>query len=234
MTLIVETILCRPKTMDNYSYLITDKETDISAVIDPSEAEPIIARCQKLNLKPSYILSTHHHFDHTQGNAELKKLFNLKVIGAEKRIPEVDIILNPGDSFYIGKTKGEMIDVSAHTYGHVVWHFPDNRLLFTGDTLFNLCIGGLFEGNIKNMFNALEKIKSLPNETLFYPGHEYTLQAIPFALKHCNNEALVEYIKTAERRLSRNIPSHPVALGAEKECNPYLIAATFETFENLF
>ena len=234
MTLIVETILCRPKTMDNYAYLITDKETGISAVIDPSEAAPIITRCQKLNIKPSFVLNTHHHFDHTQGNAELKKFFNLKIVGAEERIPEVDTILKPGDIFYIGKSQGQMIDVSAHTRGHVIWHFPKDKLLFTGDTLFNLCIGGLFEGTAKNMYHALEKIKSLPDETLFYPGHEYTPNAIPFALKHCNSELLVEYIKTAERRLSRNIPNHPIALGAEKKCNPYLAATTLENFENLF
>lgn len=163
MSLDIETILCRAGRMDNYAYLLTDKATGVSAVVDPSEAEPVISRCEQLGRKPSYILNTHHHYDHTDANLEIKNFFHARVVGAEydaNRIPGLDETVKDGDIWMLGNTKAEIIRVDGHTRGHILWYFPDDKALFTGDTLFNLCIGGLFEGTAKEMFVSLNKIKN--------------------------------------------------------------------------
>ena len=140
-------ILCREGKMDNYSYLIIDEKTQISAIIDPSETKPIVDACKKYNTKPSYILNTHHHFDHTDSNLEIKEIFQAKVVANQsdsQRIPGFDIGVLPKEKFKIGESSAEVIDASAHTQGHILWYFREDKALFTGDTLFNLCIGGLF------------------------------------------------------------------------------------------
>ena len=234
----IETILCRAGHMDNYAYLLIDKETEISAIIDPSEPAPIIARCKELNVKPDYILNTHHHFDHTDGNLELKQLYQAKVVANEadkNRIPGFDIGVREGEIFMLGQSSAQIIDVSAHTQGHILWYFAKEKALFTGDTLFNLCIGGLFEGNTAQMFKALQKIKSLPDETLFYPGHEYTVHGAADAFhSDPQNPEIRKYLELADQKLKQGLPVAPVSLGFEKKCNPYLKASTQEEFEKLF
>ena len=198
----IDYVLCRPNYMDNYSYILTDKSSGISAIIDPSEANPIIKKCEELNIKPQYILNTHHHFDHTDGNLELAQKYNAKIFCNFKdkhRIDGAQIFLNDGDEFTLGESKAKIIDVSAHTQGHILYYFEKDKSLFTGDTLFNLCIGGLFEGTAEQMFNALSKIKSLPDDTLFYPGHEYTFSAANFAYQYNQgNENIIKYLTKAK------------------------------------
>jgi hydroxyacylglutathione hydrolase len=248
----IKTIPCRWGIMDNYAYLITDSETGGSAVVDPSEAAPVIRTCRELDITPDYVLNTHHHFDHTDGNLELKDLYHLKIVGADERIPGLDIRVRDGETWALGQSPAKVIDVSAHTIGHILWYFPDSVIstsvseekspssgssgevncgaLFTGDTLFNLCIGGLFEGTPEQMFAAMEKIRALPEDTLFYPGHEYTLHGADNALA-CNGSAETRnYVKNAELRLKKGLPVHPVSLKLEKQANPYLKAKTFEEF----
>lgn len=235
--LTIETILCRAGTMDNYAYLLIDRDTGISAIMDPSEAAPIIRRCKELNIKPQYILNTHHHYDHTDANLELKELYGAQVVGGasdKHRIPGLDIGLNDSDSFQLGNSQARIIRVDGHTTGHILWYFPDAKALFTGDTLFNLCIGGLFEGTAEQMFESLNKIKALPNDVNFYPGHEYTIHGIGFA-QYFNpgNTVLKEYIERAQSRLRQGLPVPPVTLGVEKQCNPYLQAVSIKALEKL-
>ncbi len=223
----VHPILCRAGVMNNYAYLIIDEPSKISAIIDPSEAEPIIRKCKELQVKPQYILNTHHHFDHTDANLELKEKYGSQVVANIKdseRIRGFDIGVEAGKTFAIGKSVAEIIDVSAHTQGHILWYFAKDKVVFTGDTLFNLCVGGLFEGTAEDMFAALQKIKSLPDDVLFYPGHEYTLQFAGEALSLAPSEELIAYIKRAQERLSQGLPVAPVSLGIEKKCNPFLRA----------
>ncbi|MDR1026279.1 MAG: hydroxyacylglutathione hydrolase [Lactobacillus sp.] len=230
MTLDVKSILTRARVMDNYSYLLIDEKTKLSAIIDPSEVAPIVKVCNDLSIKPDYVLNTHHHFDHTDGNLELKKLYNLKIVGAEDRIPGIDIKVKDGETWALGESIAHIIDVSAHTQGHILWYFKDDKMLFTGDTLFNLCIGGLFEGTPQEMFEALKKIKLLPDDVSFYPGHEYTMHGVEDALRYNPSKELLEYVKNAELRLSKGLPVHPTKLGIEKKVNPYLQANTLEEF----
>lgn len=233
----IDYVLCRANVMDNYSYILTDTDTNISAIVDPSEAAPIIKKCENLSIIPKYILNTHHHFDHTDGNLELAEKYNAKIIcnAADKhRIKDAEIFVENGGEFVLGNSTAKIIDVSGHTQGHILYYFEKDKALFTGDTLFNLCIGGLFEGTAKQMFGALAKIKALPDDTLFYPGHEYTFHAANFAYHHNQaDENIIKYLTKAKSNLESTGHVFPFSLGEEKLCNPYLQASTLEEFTSL-
>lgn len=234
----IHTVLCREGTMDNYAYILIDEATGISAILDPSEAAPIIKKCSELAVTPAYILNTHHHFDHTEGNLELKERYGAQIVGAAKdahRIPGIDITVEDGGNFKLGDSKAEIIAVPGHTTGHILWYFPDSKAVFTGDMLFNLCIGGLFEGSPQQMWKSVLIIKNLPDDTLFYPGHEYTAQGASFAKYNSpDNPELDKYIALAQQKLAAGQPVCPLPLKLEKQCNPYLRARTPEEFLQLF
>ena len=226
-------ILCRPGQMNNYAYLLIDKNTGISAVLDASEAQPVIKECEKQQLKPQFLLNTHHHFDHVEGNAELKALFNAKIIASAKdkdRIEGVDIALNEGDVFKIGDSEAHIIGADGHTIGHILWYFSKDKVLFTGDTLFNLSIGGLFEGTPEQMWNTLQKIKKLPDDVLFYPGHEYTA----YGISALRGDVGQKYAQKAKERLKQGKPVAPISLKEEKICNPYLSIENRQDFYQMF
>lgn len=237
MSLEVTPILCRAGHMDNYAYLIIDSDTHTSAIIDPSEAAPIIKACHAAKITPDYILNTHHHYDHTDANLELKELYHCQIVGAAKdahRIPGLDIAVTPGETFTLGKSAAQIIAADGHTIGHILWYFAQDKILFTGDVLFNLCIGGLFEGTTAQMFETLSKIKALPNDVIFYPGHEYTVHGIDFAVRiNHNKPEMQEYINLAKQRLSAKQSVAPIRLELEKTCNPYLQADSIEQLSRL-
>lgn len=222
-------VLCRAGKMDNYAYILTDGATGVSAVLDPSEAAPVIAECEKQNIRPAYVFNSHHHFDHVEGNLELKEKYGAKVAaGAHDcgRIPGADIGLEDGDVFKLGESEAQIIRADGHTIGHILWYFPADKVLFTGDVLFNLAIGGLFEGTPEQMWNSLQRIKKLPDDTLFYPGHEYTV----YGLNQIYGPAAERYAERALARLREGLPVAPVSLGEEKICNPYLACRDFGEF----
>lgn len=237
MTLKINPVLCRKGVMDNYAYIITDTKTNTTAVIDASETEPVIAECAALGVKPSYVLSTHHHFDHVGGNAELKNKFGLKIGASEIDAAKMDLYdftFADGDVFELGKTKLDIIATPGHTTGHVLFYAPEDAVLFTGDVLFNLSIGGLFEGTPQQMFDTLQKIKLLPDDVLFYPGHEYTKHGLNDLLRFNDSQPMQIYAGLVLPRLKQGLPAAPVKLGLEKQCNPYLMIDSQEDFENLF
>ena len=224
----IEVVLCRADKMDNYSYLIHDEKSGKTAVIDPSELEPILARCEEKNWKIDYVFNTHHHYDHTDFNVALKEKFGAIVVGAkndENRIPGIDDTVSDGDVFEFGENKAKIIDAPGHTTGHILWYFEDAKALFTGDVLFGLGIGGLFEGTSKQMWNTLCKIKELPDEVEVYVGHEYTLHCARMALQlEPKNQDLINYVNEAQEKRMNNLPTTPSTILKEKNCNPYLRA----------
>lgn len=237
MSLMIKPILCRAGVMDNYAYIITDSSTSKTAVIDASEAAPIIKACDELHVVPEYILTTHHHFDHVGGNSELKQKYGLQIVApaVEKDLIEgVDIALSDGDVFALGKAKFRVISAAGHTKGHVLYYEPEQKVLFTGDVLFNLCIGGLFEGTPRQMWDSLQKIKQLPDDVLFYAGHEYTKSCLSQMIRYNDSQPMQLYAKLAEERLTQGKPVSPMRLGLEKQCNPYLLIDNFSDFENIF
>mgnify|MGYP002668130853 CR=1 FL=1 len=115
-----------------------------------------------------------------------------------------------------------------------MYYFAADKALFTGDTLFNLSIGGLFEGTAEEMFAALQKIKALPDDVKFYPGHEYTIHGARFAWQYNHgNSDIQSYLDYAQSRLDQGLPVAPLELGIEKKNNPYLKAENLTQFKNL-
>ena len=212
--------------MDNYSYLIKDKETDLVGVVDPSEFKPVDVEINRTYKKLDFILNTHHHFDHIGGNTDLKKKYNSKIIAStydEKRIPDIDIKKKDGDFFSIGKTNFEVVHIPGHTLGHICFFSKQSKVLFVGDTLFSLGCGRIFEGTFEQMFKSLEKIKNLPKDTMIYCGHEYTLKNSEFCLKNDEkNLKLKEKIILIKEKLSHGTPTIPTTLKEELECNIFL------------
>lgn len=235
MSLEIYPILCNAGFMDNYAYVLIDSETKVSAVVDAAEEKPIVEFCQKQDITPSYILTTHHHEDHTNANLALKKRFNAKVVGSkieENLISGLDIALNDGDLFKLGNSEAVAILASGHTNGHLLWYFSKDKAIFTGDVLFNLCIGGLFEGTPQQMWQSLQKIKSLPNDVRFYLGHEYTKSAFGYLIANQNQPQIQKYLQFLEQCRQNNQPPVGNTLGLEKLCNPYLLLQTEADFVN--
>ena len=230
----IEIIKC---LQDNYSYLIIDKNNLKACVVDPSEASPIINFVEKKKLKLVYILNTHHHYDHVGGNLELKRKYNSKVIGFKedkKRIPGIDILVEDNQIWNEDNFEAKIYHVPGHTSGHIAFHFFKEKKLFIGDTLFSLGCGRIFEGTNEEMFNSLNKIKKIPDDTEIYCGHEYTLQNSKFCLTHdSTNLNLKNKILEIERKLKDGLPTIPTFLKDELKCNIFLKAKDVKSFSKL-
>ena len=215
-----------PVLSDNYVYIIIDNVSNTTACVDPAISKPIIELLKRRKLNLNYILNTHHHGDHTGANLELKELFNCKIIGSKKdnkRIPGIDIMLEEGDIFSVGKYNFEVIDVPGHTLGHISFYCKNEHILFCGDTLFSFGCGRTFEGTSEQMWNSLKKIRALPDETMVYCGHEYTQSNLLFALDlEPENELLITKKKEISDLRLKNLPTIPSKLIMEKELNPFL------------
>ena len=226
-----------PCLQDNYSYLIIDEDNQEACVVDPSEAKPIINYLRNKNINLKYILNTHHHYDHIGGNTELKNKFGSIVLGFNgdvKRIPEIDILLKDNEIWNNGNFKAKIIHIPGHTTGHICFYFFEENLLFTGDPLFSLGCGRIFEGTYEQMYNSLNKLKSLPKETKIYCGHEYTLNNSKFCLEHdSENSSLLKKIEFIKKQRNNNLPTIPSTLQDEIDCNIFLRANDLKTFSKL-
>ena len=215
-----------PCLKDNYSYAVIDIKNNKTCIVDPSESEPIINFLEKNNLKLNYILNTHHHYDHVGGNIELKKKYGAKVVGFEKdfkRIPEIDIHLTDGEIWKEDNFEAKIIHIPGHTLGHICFHFYNDNNLFTGDTLFSLGCGRIFEGTYQQMFSSLEKIKKLPPQTKIYCGHEYTLQNSKFCIKYDKeNKDLLKKIEDINKKIKNKKPTIPSTIEDEIKSNIFL------------
>ncbi len=214
-----------PCLNDNYSYIIFEKETNTVSIVDPSEfntCDRIVQKYKKLD----YILNTHHHFDHIDGNLKLREKYNSKVIGFDKdkeRIPGIDIKLKDNQEFKIGDLKFKVIFVPGHTNGHIAFYFEKEKILFSGDTLFSLGCGKVFEGTHKDMFNSLNKLKNLSPDTKIYCGHEYTKKNYDFCIKYDpENIFLKEKAEFINSKLKGNLPTVPSSLMDELKTNIFL------------
>ena len=231
--MIVEIIPC---LSDNYSYLIHEKETGTVSIVDPSEfnaCDKIINKYKKLD----FILNTHHHADHVGANLEFKKKYNSKILGShadKNRIPGIDILLEENQKHKLGNLEFEVIFIPGHTKGHIAFFFKKEKIAFTGDTLFSLGCGRVFEGTHEEMFNSLQLIKSLPLDTEIYCGHEYTLKNSDFCLKYdSDNKRLISKIETVKNKLAKGIPTIPSTLEEELQTNIFLRSKNVENFSKL-
>ena len=226
-----------PCLKDNYSYLIIDEESNIACVVDPSEAEPIIEYLENTKIKLKFILNTHHHYDHVGGNQKLKEKYGANVVGYKKdrdRIPGIDILVSDQENWIYKNFEAKIIHIPGHTLGHICFYFHKDESVFTGDTLFSLGCGRIFEGTYDQMFNSLMKLKKLPKNTKVFCGHEYTLHNSKFCKVYdkdnINLEAKINEIKI---KLKTGLPTIPSTIKDELECNIFLRSHNVETFSKL-
>ncbi len=226
-----------PCLSDNYAYLVHDTATNKVAVVDPSEAAPVLAALKAHGLALTHILNTHHHFDHTGGNLELKETTGAKVVGPRadrERIPGIDEEVGEGNTWSLGSAKAKIFDIPAHTKGHIAFWFEADKAVFTGDTMFAMGCGRLFEGTPAQMWSSLSKLAALPADTRVYCGHEYTLSNGKFAVSlEPGNQALKSRMADVERLRAENKPTIPSTIGLERETNPFLRPASPELRKSL-
>ena len=230
----IEIIKC---LKDNYSYLIIDEVNKNACVIDPSEAKPIIKFIENNEINLKFILNTHHHYDHVGGNVELKKKYNSSIVGFEgdkDRIPEIDILVQDNQIWKSENFEARIFHVPGHTSGHIAFHFFKEKKIFTGDTLFSLGCGRVFEGTHEQMFNSLNKFKKLSYDTEVYCGHEYTIQNSIFCLANDpQNLNLKKKILQIEEKIKNDLPTLPSILADEIKCNIFLKARDVKSFSKL-
>ena len=222
----MHTIEIVPVLNDNYVYIIHNHEKCLTSVIDPGDAEPVIKKLKERNWHLNEIINTHHHGDHIAGNNELIDLYGSKLIAPlydKSRIKKVDKFVSDNDLISIAGYKTKVIHTPGHTLGHVCYYLEHERILFSGDTLFRLGCGRVFEGTMQQMKKSLDKLKVLPDDTNIYCGHEYTLSNSKFCLYlQPNNYKLnKKFIEISEMR-KKNLFTVPFKLGEEKDFNPFL------------
>jgi len=219
--LTVEPVAC---LTDNYAYLVRDAASGLCAVVDPSEPEPVKRALAAKGWRLSHILNTHHHFDHTGGNLALKEEFGAIVVGPAKdrdRIPGIDIGVGEDAPWLFAGHAVRVLEIPAHTRGHIA--FVLEGFAFTGDTLFAMGCGRLFEGTPETMWHSLSKLMRLPDETLVYCGHEYTFNNGRFALSvEPGNAKLQARMREVQDARARGAPTVPSSIGLEKRTNPFL------------
>ena len=217
-----------PCLADNYAYLIHDRDTGQTAVIDVPEVGPILAALEAHQWRLTDILITHHHDDHIQGVDTLRARTGAMVLGAAAdahRLPRLDLALDESSTFSVGTEFARVIDVPGHTLGHIAFHFPQSHLAFTADSLMAGGCGRLFEGTARQMHASLQKLAALPPDTLICSGHEYTAANLRFALTlEPDSPRLISRSDWVADRRSRGLPTVPVPLEEELATNPYLRA----------
>jgi len=215
-----------PCLQDNYGFLLHDPASGLTAAVDTPEVAPIEAALARHGWQLDYILNTHHHHDHAGGNLALKERTGCTIVGAASdaaRIPGIDIQLTEGDVFELGECRAVILDTPGHTIGHIIYHFPDERVAFVGDTLFALGCGRLFEGTPEQMWDSLQKISALPDETRLYCAHEYTQANARFARAlEPDNQALISRCTEIDRLRAAGQPTVPTTVSLEKATNPFL------------
>ena len=230
----LEVFSCRS---DNYGVLAHDPESGLTASIDAPEEQPILDAAARRGWKLTHIFTTHHHGDHVEANLALKEKFGLEIIGPVNEavaIPGLDRTMADGDEFQFGEHVVRVIETPGHTAGHICYHFPDDKILFSADTLFALGCGRLFERPAADMWSSLQKLAVLPDETAIYFGHEYTLSNARFALTiDTQNERLKARVQDIEALRAEGKFTIPTMMGLEKETNPFLRAADPSIRRNL-
>ena len=220
-----------PSLDDNYGFLIHDIDTQQTIAIDTPEAATYTKELQHRGWTLTHIFNTHHHGDHTGGNLELQQQAQgtLDIIGpATETIPGITHPVVGGDTLSNifstdNTTKIEILDVGGHTKGHIAYYFPQQQLLFVGDALFVMGCGRMFEGTPSQYWQSLQRLRALPDATVVYCAHEYTLANTAFALSMEPTNGAIHHRAAKMRALrQQGVPTVPTTLGDEKLTNPFL------------
>ena len=222
-----------PVLRDNYVWLVHDPVSAETAAVDPSVAEPVLDASSSRGWRLTQVWNTHWHPDHTGGNDAIRTATGCTITGpaeAEK-VSRMDRVVAGSDRARIGGIEAELIDIPAHTAGHVAFHLPAARTAFVGDTLFAMGCGRLFEGDAAQMYASLQRLAALPEETNVYCGHEYTLDNGRFALTvEPDNAALVRRVEEVKAARERGEVTLPTTIALERATNPFIRAPSVEEF----
>jgi hydroxyacylglutathione hydrolase len=217
-----------PVLSDNYVWLAHDAASGETVVVDPGVAEPVIAEAEARGWRITQIWNTHWHADHTGGNAEVKAATGCTITGpaAEaERIPTLDRQVREGDTVRLGAIEAQVMEVPAHTAGHIAFHLPLEGVAFVGDTLFAMGCGRLFEGNAEQMHQNLQRLAQLPPETRIYCAHEYTLSNGRFAASvEPDNDAIRQRLAAVEAARAAGEATVPTTITEELATNPFVRA----------
>lgn len=213
-----------PAYADNYIWLIhLPSQSRHVVVVDPGDAQPVISALAEHELVPAGVLLTHRHADHVGGVGELLALADVPVFAPAGEVtPGRSHKVREGDrvSFEGGLTF-QVLDVPGHTVGHIAYF--GHGALFCGDTLFSAGCGRVFEGTPEQMVSSLAKLAALPEETLVYCGHEYTLSNLAFArMVEPENVSCVEYLEMCRARRAQGQATVPSTIRRERNVNPFL------------
>ncbi|MDQ0251541.1 hydroxyacylglutathione hydrolase [Sphingomonas kyeonggiensis] len=221
-----------PALSDNYIWLVHDPASGETIVVDPAQAEPVLEEADERGWTISAIWNTHWHPDHTGGNAAIKARTGATVIApaAEAaKIPTADRPVGEGDTVRIGDRVATVLEVPAHTAGHIAYHFAEDSAIFVGDTLFAMGCGRLFEGTAAQMFANMQRLAKLPGETAVYCAHEYTQSNGRYALvAEPDNTAIRERMDAVNLARATGEATVPTTIALELATNPFLRAETAE------
>jgi hydroxyacylglutathione hydrolase len=219
-----------PVLSDNYVWLAHEAASGETMVVDPAVADPVLAEAEARGWRITQIWNTHWHPDHTGGNAAIKSATGCMITGpaAEKdRIPTLDRLVAEGDTVLLGAVEAQVIDVPAHTAGHIAYHFADEQVAFVGDTLFAMGCGRLFEGTAAQMYSNMRKLEALGDATDIYCAHEYTLSNGRFALTvEPDNAALVQRMAQVTAMREAGEATVPTTIALERATNPFMRASS--------
>jgi hydroxyacylglutathione hydrolase len=219
-----------PVLSDNYVWLVHEPVSGETMAVDPAVAEPVLAEAQQRGWQITQIWNTHWHPDHTGGNATIREATGCTITGpaAEaERIPTLDRLVSEGDTVALGAVTARVLDVPAHTAGHIAYHFVEDHAAFVGDTLFAMGCGRLFEGTAEQMFANMRKLEVLGDETRIYCAHEYTMSNGRFALSvEPENAALVSRMAEVTAMRERDEPTVPTTIALERATNPFMRASS--------
>lgn len=228
-------IVAVPAFTDNYLWLVHDKTSGDTAVVDPGDAAPVLAEAEKRGWKITQIWNTHWHPDHTGGNLAIKEATGARISGpVGENIAGRDIQLSEGDEVRLGEHVGRVIEVPGHTLGHIALIFDQERVAFVGDTLFAMGCGRLFEGTPEQMYRSLQRLTELPENTRLYCAHEYTLSNARFAA-HTDpeNAAIAGRLDEVKQLRDNGKITLPTTVAQERETNVFVRATDVQEFARL-
>ena len=228
-------VVAVPAFTDNYIWLVHDKASGETAVVDPGDPAPPLTEAERRGWRVTQVWNTHHHWDHSGGNLAMKEATGCTVSGpAAENIPGRDVALSEGSGLRIGDHAGRVLEIPGHTLGHVALVFDEDRIAFVGDTLFAMGCGRLFEGTAQQMYRSLRRLAELPEDTALYCGHEYTLANARFAAHaEPGNAAIARRLEEVAQLRADDRITLPTTVAQERETNPFVRSSNWEEFARL-